>query len=225
VSERKDKAWTKERQAEYMRCYREKNRERIRQQQRENYLRNREVRLVEKREYYRANKGVHAERGKAWVKANEVKVRSYQADYRKQNHLRPRQYQQEYYRRHRQRRIRQQLARERADPNRRMAATLRKQLNRWVKKSSGRHSTKELLGCSFAEFRAWIESRFKRGMKWDNYGRVWHIDHVMPCCAFDLTRPEQVRVCFHFTNLQPMFARANLSKNRKITEPQLHLPL
>jgi hypothetical protein len=67
--------------------------------------------------------------------------------------------------------------------------------------------------------------KIQEGDEVDNYGRVWHIDHVMPCCAFDLTRPEQVRVCFHFTNLQPMFARANLSKNRKITEPQLHLPL
>lgn len=197
----------------------------MRQQQRENYLKNREVRLAAKREYYEAHKEAHAKCGKAWAAENGEKVRAYQADYRKRNYARLKEYQKEYYMKHRQRRIRQQLIREKADPNRRMAATLRKQLNRWVKKSSGRHSTRELLGCSFTEFRAWIESKFKRGMNWDNYGRVWHIDHVMPCSAFDLTRPEQVKVCFHFANLRPMGARENLSKNRRITEPQLLLPL
>lgn len=205
--------------------YRRKNKDRIRTLQRENHLKNRETRLARQREYYRENKQAHADSARRWVEANSEKLRSYQATYRKRNHVRLKEYQQRYYQTHRERRIRQQMEQDKANPNRRIASTLRKQLNRWVKKSSGRHSTNELLGCSFAEFRAWIESKFKRGMNWDNYGRLWHLDHIMPCCAFDLTRPEQVKICFHFTNLQPLSARENLSKNRRITEPQLHLPL
>ena len=219
------KKWTKERQAEYMANYREENRERLKILCRENYAENREARLATKRLYYQNNKKAHAEAGKKWLEENRDKVRAYQSDYRKRNILRIKAYERKYYQDNRERCIRRQLVLEKSTPNRRIASTLRKQLNRWVKKSSGRHSTQELLGCSFSEFREWIELKFKRGMKWDNYGRVWHIDHVMPCCAFDLTRQDQVKICFHFTNLRPMSARANLSKNRKITEPQLRLPL
>jgi hypothetical protein len=43
--------------------------------------------------------------------------------------------------------------------------------------------------------------------------------------VFNLTCPEQVRQCFHFTNLRPLWARANLRKGAKITEPQLKLLL
>lgn len=205
--------------------YREKNGERLKILCRENYAMNREARLAVKRRYYQNNKEAHLEAGKRWVEANREQVRAYQASYRKRNIQRIREYERDYYRKNRERCIQRQLALERSTPNRKIAATLRKQLNRWVKRSSGRHSTKELLGCSFAEFRIWIESKFDPGMSWENYGRVWHLDHIMPCCTFDLTRPLHVKTCFHFTNLRPMWARENLSKNRKITEPQLFLPL
>ena len=51
-------------------------------------------------------------------------------------------------------------------------------------------------------------------MSWDNYGiHGWHIDHIRPCASFDLTDPEQQRQCFHYPNLQPLWAFDNLSKN------------
>ena len=62
-------------------------------------------------------------------------------------------------------------------------------------------------------------------MTWQNYGRAWHIDHIIPCSAFDLTRPNQIRQCFHFTNLRPLWAKANLRKHAKIIDPQLKLLL
>ena len=205
--------------------YRKENRERLIALCSENYAANREARLAVGRLYYQQNKEACSDAGKRWVEANREKVRAYQADYRKRNILRIRNYERRYYQENRERCIRRQIALEKSTPNRRIASTLRKQLNRWVKRSSGRKSTQELLGCSFSEFREWIQSQFKRGMRWDNYGQLWHLDHIMPCCAFDLTRPDQVRICFHFTNLRPMSARANLRKNKRITEPQLRLPL
>lgn len=74
--------------------------------------------------------------------------------------------------------------------------------------------TEQLVGCTVATLRRWLESQFLEGMKWENYRRDgWHIDHIRPCAMFDLTDPEQQRACFHFTNLRPLWASDNLRKN------------
>jgi hypothetical protein len=49
----------------------------------------------------------------------------------------------------------------------------------------------------------------------ENHG-IWHIDHITPCTAFDLTDPEQQKKCFHYTNLQPLWASDNIRKGNKI---------
>ncbi len=74
--------------------------------------------------------------------------------------------------------------------------------------------TLDLLGCKWDFFLNWLESKFQPGMSWENRSQ-WHIDHIIPCCAFNLADPEQQRKCFHYTNLQPLWARENLSKNGK----------
>lgn len=73
--------------------------------------------------------------------------------------------------------------------------------------------TMQLVGCDVSALRSHIEKQFKPGMTWENYGKFgWHIDHIKPCSAFDLTDPAQAEECFHFTNLQPLWAFENLSK-------------
>lgn len=75
----------------------------------------------------------------------------------------------------------------------------------------------ELLGCSVKEAREHIEKQFEEGMTWENYTHdTWHIDHIIPCASFDLTDPEQQKKCFHYTNLQPLWAKDNMSKGAKI---------
>ena len=78
--------------------------------------------------------------------------------------------------------------------------------------------TNDLLGCSKKEIRNYLENKFQEGMSWDNYGRYgWHIDHIKPCSSFDLSELEEQKKCFHYTNLQPLWARDNLEKGKKIT--------
>lgn len=74
--------------------------------------------------------------------------------------------------------------------------------------------TAELLGCSVEELRQHLEKQFQPGMTWKNRGKKgWHIDHKRPCASFDLTDPAQQRECFHFSNLQPLWAKDNLTKS------------
>ena len=75
--------------------------------------------------------------------------------------------------------------------------------------------TYDLLGCSKSEFINYFESLFTEGMSWDKMGNEIHIDHIKPCCSFDLKEEEEQKKCFHYTNLQPLWAAENLSKGGK----------
>ena len=69
-----------------------------------------------------------------------------------------------------------------------------------------------LLGCSIEYFKEYFESKFLKGMNWDNYGS-WHIDHIIPCSWFDMESPLDRMLCFNYKNLQPLWAEDNLKKS------------
>lgn len=105
--------------------------------------------------------------------------------------------------------------------SRRIKISLRSRLSRVLrlhrdcKKIS---NTIELTGCEAKMLMSHIESQFKDGMSWSNYGYDgWHIDHIIPCASFNLTDPEQQKKCFHYTNLQPLWAKDNFKKGTKLT--------
>mgnify|MGYP002639326074 CR=1 FL=1 len=83
-----------------------------------------------------------------------------------------------------------------------------------VRKSA---TTMKLLGCSPEYLRNHLEMQFTAGMSWKNYGlHGWHVDHIRPCSSFDMSDPKQQRKCFHYTNLQPLWAKDNLAKSNNI---------
>lgn len=104
------------------------------------------------------------------------------------------------------------------DPGFKMKTILRNRIGEVLKriKSSKHKSTIELLGCDIEKFTSHMEEQFTAGMTWDNHGRYgWHVDHKKPCAAFDLTCEKQQKECFHYTNLQPLWAEDNLKKGAK----------
>ncbi len=88
---------------------------------------------------------------------------------------------------------------------------LRTRLYQALKGNFKAGSAVKLLGCSIAELKIHLESQFKSGMTWENYG-TWHIDHIRPLASFDLQDIEQLAVACHYTNLQPLWALENLIK-------------
>jgi len=76
-------------------------------------------------------------------------------------------------------------------------------------------STINLLGCNIKQLKKYLEKQFKTGMSWDNHSK-WHIDHIKPCASFDLREKKEQLKCFHFTNLQPLWALENRQKSDKI---------
>lgn len=72
-----------------------------------------------------------------------------------------------------------------------------------------------MLGYSADDLKLHMESLFKEGMSWDNYGE-WHIDHIKPVSLFD---PEtDISIVNSLDNLQPLWAYENLSKGNKYKE-------
>lgn len=78
-----------------------------------------------------------------------------------------------------------------------------------------------LIGCSIQEFKSKMESIMPKKFSWENYGKVWHLDHIIPCAKFDLTKPEEVAICFHWTNYRPLEASKNIKeRDRKGIQQQ-----
>ena len=105
----------------------------------------------------------------------------------------------------------------------RLAHTLRNRLHKALKGSVKSSRTIDLLGCTLEHLIHHIESRFQPGMSWLNQGE-WHIDHIKPLKAFDLSDPEQQRMACHWSNLQPLWAADNIRKGAKYHQEATCLP-
>ena len=86
-----------------------------------------------------------------------------------------------------------------------------------IKGNSKQGSAIKLLGCSISELKFYLEGKFQEGMSWDNWkSDGWHIDHAIPLAYYDLQDKNQLALACHYTNLQPLWAKENISKGAKI---------
>jgi hypothetical protein len=105
-------------------------------------------------------------------------------------------------------------AKYRKDPLKRIIYSNRSRISKMLKEKSldKTNSTVGFIGCALSFLREWLEYQFNSKMNWDNYGSIWHIDHVYPCNKFNGSNNH----CFHWTNLRPLEASKNMSKGDKI---------
>ena len=82
-----------------------------------------------------------------------------------------------------------------------------------VKKTN---NTFDLLGCSNSFFQRWIIHQLNGIMTIEYYGSVWQIDHCLPIASFILLDENDMKKCFNWINLRPMYSNVNNSKNNKI---------
>lgn len=63
-----------------------------------------------------------------------------------------------------------------------------------------------------------IESKFKPGMNWQNYGPDgWHFDHIRPLSSYEIkgAKDRRLRKALQLENLQPLWSEENHSKGGK----------
>jgi len=104
--------------------------------------------------------------------------------------------------------------RKKSDVTFRISTKIRSMISSYLK-SKGvvkKKKSEEILGCKYYELKIYLESKFKEEMSWENYG-LWHIDHIVPI-SFAKTE-EEIYLLNHYTNLQPLWAKDNLSKGNR----------
>lgn len=108
-------------------------------------------------------------------------------------------------------------ARRHRDPAYRLTINMRRRVHDMLSKGLKSAATFELVGCTPKQLKEYLESLFTAGMSWENYAYYgWHVDHKTPLAAYDMTDPAQQRIAFHYSNLQPLWWRDNLTKNAKL---------
>lgn len=158
---------------------------------------------ISKAEYQKAYRTAHREQHLAYLKEYRAKNRHITREasrrWESENKEKYLEIRRAYYR--------NRLA---TDVNFRLRHNLRARMRAAVR-GLGVKSSISLIGCSMQDLRSYLESKFQIGMSWNNHGE-WHIDHVKPLSAFDLTDATQLKAACHYTNLQPLWASDNLKK-------------
>lgn len=159
----------------------------------------------------------HKEQIKEYFENNRERIKEYHRKYYQKNKKLFSQKQKEYDKTHKEERNRRQQNKLKTNINYKIAHYLRTRLNKVLKGERKSESILKLLGCSLDAFKSHLESNFTQGMSFENYGK-WHIDHIKPCASFDLSVNDEQSKCFHYTNLQPLWAKDNLEKYTKILQ-------
>lgn len=83
-------------------------------------------------------------------------------------------------------------------------------------------TSENLLGCTIPFFKHYFESLFTDGMNWEKFMSAdIEIDHIKPCAKFDLTKEEEQRKCFHYSNCQPLWWYDNNKKGATYNEQKV----
>lgn len=76
--------------------------------------------------------------------------------------------------------------------------------------------TNDYLGCDFVAFIFWLGMQFQERMTWENYGwgrpGTWHMDHIRPKASFDLSQEDEIKRCWNYTNIRPLWWELGVAK-------------
>lgn len=165
------------------------------------------------RDWKNNNKARTIEYGQQWRNQHKDAIRAYNIEYAQANKETIQRRSSKYH-----------TERAKVDFNFKLAKNLRTSLRYLVKNCNMKKGARalQLLGCDLEFLKSWFNYNFMDDMNFDNHGLVWHIDHTIPVSTFNLLNDEELRVCFHWTNLKPMYAKDNMSKKNKLTIHELN---
>lgn len=172
--------------------HREANIERIKERDKNYHLEHKEERNARDKVYYKTNIDSIKERKQKFYQDNKEKI------------------------------LEAQRARYNNDIKFRLNSSLRRRVRANMR--SGKECN-DLLECSIEHLKEWFQfymdlenEENKTEYSFDNYGKYWHIDHVIPCALFDPTIDIHKQLCYHWSNLSPLICNKNQSKSDSLDE-------
>lgn len=228
---RKNRSVCKKCNAEARKKYYEENRDIILLKKKEYTQRTKEHRRKYNSEYWAKNKEELAQKNKIWRENNKEHIKEKNKEktlngknkqYNKTNYEKHKEARiksaKEYYLKHKERlnklstkRKREEL---RANPTLRLMRNIQREINHHIRKKHKTSKYLELFGWTIEDLVKRLESQFKDGMTWDNYGE-WHLDHIIPQSWYDFAKEEEIIKCWSLDNLQPLWAVDNISKGNR----------
>lgn len=174
-----------------------------------------QVRRWRRESYARHKIEIHARR-KGYFDARKDKKAAYDREYRKRNLAKIIERVKEWVSANRDHYNAHLRNKRKINPQFAIANNMRGRINTALRTVGLRRNKplEKMIGCSVVQLMSHLERLFLPGMTWQNR-RQWHVDHITPCAAFDLQDETQRARCFHFTNLQPLWARDNLRKGAR----------
>lgn len=170
--------------------YANKNKESIAKRMKKYQEMNKEILSEKGKEYRKKNKEKIIEKSKVYAATHKEQIRAYTNNYVKK--------------------------RMESDACFKLRRATSGRIRQALKHGDKTKTTKELIGCDVEYLKEHLEKQFKDGMNWENHGtHGWHIDHIRPCASFDLSDEQQQRECFHYSNMQPLWADENIKKSDK----------
>jgi hypothetical protein len=217
-----------------------KNKESVNKRRKDYYQKNKDKENLKSKLYYENNKSDIIENQKQYNEINKEKIKEYHKEYAKSekvkiyktnNKDRLKAYDREYRSRpdvkKRVSKRTTELRRKRSleDPIYYLTISIRSSISNNFRVNGFKKSnkTEEILGCTFEEFKIYLESKFEPWMNWANKGLYngefnfgWDIDHIIPISTSKSL--EDVVSLNHYTNLQPLCSKINREIKRESYE-------
>lgn len=91
----------------------------------------------------------------------------------------------------------------------RLENNIRCRLNHYLRSNNLPKTERSIkyLGCTISKYKKYLELQFTDEMNWENYGKYWEVDHIIPVSKGG---------SFHYTNTQPLTITENREKSDKI---------
>jgi hypothetical protein len=194
------------------RLYYQRNKEKIKNRAKQYYQKNKEAVLRRAQEHRLKNQALIKEKDKRYFLKNKDKINAMNRAYHRKHRAKLLLAQKEYRLKNRAKLHEGQRRYFEKKPEAFIALRLRQRLYKILggQKPQGT-SVFKLFGCSLPTLRRHIENQFEKGMTWENRGKVWHVDHIVPMTHF-----EDKVAASHYSNLRPMFAKRNLQKGARV---------
>jgi hypothetical protein len=156
---------------------------------------------------YRENKELKNQQAREYYEKNRDKIRAQRAEFHLKNPNNRK----------------EQQKKRREKPDIKFELTLRRRARRCLI-----HGPRcmEYLGCSIDFLKEWFKFQFNlidENMTLENHGSYWEIDHVKPVSSFDLKNEDDVKKCFHWTNVSPLEKSLNKKKSDNYTQEILDI--